>query len=124
MAEKYLKSIDKILNRGLVYLKLDGEFYKIEKIEIKCYQASFHCKQISTGKAFEIKFQVKPEMFTDLVSFGLKDQKYSIFIILKEANDSIWFETSIYELIKQIDDREIREEIKRELYGYEDMEKF
>ena len=89
---------------------------------MKGSEAKFECKQIHSGKAFEIKFQIKTEMFSDLVTFGLKDQKHSIFVILKEPNNSSWFETSVDELIKQIDEREIREEIRKELHSFEDIE--
>lgn len=122
MAERYLKSIDKVLNKSLVYLKLNRNFYRIKRIEMKNLHAKFLCKQIENGRDYEIKFKTSPDMFSDLVTFGLKDKKHGIFVILTESNELSWFETTIEELIKQIDEREIREGIRRELEAYDDME--
>ena len=114
--------IEKVLNKGLVYLKLDEGFYKIKRIEMRKLDMKFHCKEIGKEKEYEVKFRANPKMFSALVTFGLEDKKHSIFMIMAESSKLNWFETSIEELIKQIDEKEVKEDIRRELEIYDDLE--
>ena len=122
MAERHIKNIEKVLNKGLVYLKLDEGFYKIKRIEMRKLDMKFHCKEIGKEKEYEVKFKANPKMFSALITFGLEDKKHSIFMIMAESSKLNWFETSIEELIKQIDEKEVKEDIIRELEIYDDLE--
>ena len=122
MAERYVRAIEKVLGQGRCYLKLDGVLYKVRKIEIKGLEARFDCRSMQDGEEYEIKFKVNRRLLKDLLGFSLKDQKDSIFVISEDEAGTFWFETSMTELLKGIEEKEVRENLRKELSKYMDLE--
>ena len=122
MAERYVKAIEKVLSRGRCYLRLDGVLYRVKKIEIRGLNATFDCKSMHDGEDYEVKFKIERKLLEDLLSFSLKDEKDAIFVISEDAGGTLWFETSMAELIKGVEEREIKENLKRELSNFFDLE--
>jgi len=122
LAERYVKAIEKVLSRGRCYLRLDGVLYRVKKIEIRGLNATFDCKSMHDGEDYEVKFKIERKLLEDLLSFSLKDEKDAIFVISEDAGGTLWFETSMAELIKGVEEREIKENLKRELSNFFDLE--
>ncbi len=122
MAERYVKAIEKVLSRGRCYLRLDGVLYRVKKIEIRGLNATFDCKSMHDGEDYEVKFKIERKLLEDLLSFSLKDEKDAIFVISEDAGETLWFETSMAELIKGVEEREIKENLKRELSNFFNLE--
>lgn len=122
MAERYLKAVQKVLNKGSVYLRLHGSIYKIKSLEIKDSDAKFDCRSLRDGENYEINFKIEKKLMTDLVGFGLRDKPNSVFIISEDADKPIWFETSLQELIVEVEKRALRKDLLKELSTYVDIE--
>lgn len=122
MAERYLKAIDKVLSEGRLYLRFNDVFYKIKSVSIQDLNAKLECRNLQDGEEYEINFKIEKGLLNDLLEFGLKDSRDSVFIISEDQNRPIWFETSIAELIKEVERKELRSDIRRMLGRYADME--
>ena len=122
MAERYLKAIDKVLSEGRLYLRFNDVFYKIKSVSIQDLNAKLECRNLQDGEEYEINFKIEKGLLNDLLEFGLKDSRDSVFIISEDQNRPIWFETSIAELIKEVEKKELRSDIRRMLGRYADME--
>jgi len=122
LAERYLKAIDKVLSEGRLYLRFNDIFYKIKSVSIQDLNAKLECRNMQDGEEYEINFKIEKGLLNDLLEFGLKDSRDSVFIISEDQNKPIWFETSIAELIKEVERKELRSDIRRMLGRYADME--
>ncbi len=122
MAERHLKVIDKILNEGRLYLRFNDVFYKIKSMTIQGLNAKLDCRNMQDGEEYEINFKIETGLLDDLIGFGLKDARSSIFVISEDQSRPIWFETSIAELIKEVERKELKSDIRRMLGGYTDIE--
>jgi hypothetical protein len=122
LAERYLKAIDKVLSEGRLYLRFNNVFYKIKSVSIQDLNAKLECRNLQDGEEYEINFKIEKGLLNDLLEFGLKDSRDSVFIISEDQNRPIWFETSIAELIKEVERKELRSDIRRMLGRYADME--
>jgi hypothetical protein len=122
LAERYLKAIDKVLSEGRLYLRFNDVFYKIKSVSIQDLNAKLECRNLQDGEEYEINFKIEKGLLNDLLEFGLKDSRDSVFIISEDQNRPIWFETSIAELIKEVEKKELRSDIRRMLGRYADME--
>ncbi|WP_309493239.1 hypothetical protein [Candidatus Hecatella orcuttiae] len=122
MAERYLKAVQKVLNKGSVYLRLHGSIYKIRSLEIKGSDAKFDCRSLHNGENYEISFKIEKKLMTDLIGFGLRDKPNSVFVISEDADKPIWFETSLQELIEEVEKRALRKDLLKELSTYADIE--
>ncbi|MHC1564060.1 MAG: hypothetical protein ACXQTF_01860 [Candidatus Hecatellaceae archaeon] len=122
MAEKYLKAVQKVLNKGSVYFKLHDTIYRVKAIEIKGSNAKFECENLQDGEDYEISFKIEKNLMVDLLRFGLKDKPDQVFMISEDLNRPIWFETTLDELIRELEEWKLKKGLKKELAGYKDIE--
>jgi len=111
-----------MLNEGRLYLKFNDTFYKIKSVAVQGLNARFECRSLKDGEEYEIGFKIEKALLDDLLKFGFKDRPSSIFVISEDLNRPIWFETTIGELIKELERKELRSDIRRMLEGYTDIE--
>lgn len=122
LAEKYVRAVQKVLNRGLVYFKLDDSFYRVKAIRIEGSNARFDCESLQNGEEYEVSFKIEEELMADLLRFGLEDKPNSVFIISEDVEKPVWFETSLTELIEGLRRQGVKRDLRRELAAYEDLE--
>jgi hypothetical protein len=122
LAEKYVKAVQKVINKGTVYLRLNNSIYRVKKIEIRGADAKFECKNLRDGEDYEISFKIEKQLMVDIIRFGLNDQPNSIFIISEDLNKPVWFETSLTELIEEAERQGLKRELEKELASYENLE--
>ncbi|MEM3737249.1 MAG: hypothetical protein QXJ75_04085 [Candidatus Bathyarchaeia archaeon] len=117
-----MKVVDKVLSEGRLYLKFNDVFYKVKSLTIQGLSARFDCRSLENGEDYEINFKVDEKLLGDLIRFGLKDERNSIFIISEDMDRPVWFETSIAELIKEVEKKGLKNDLRRTLGMYPDME--
>ena len=122
MAEKYLKAVQKVLNKGSVYFKLHDTIYRVKAIEIKGSKAKFECENLQDGEDYEISFKIERDLMVDLLRFGLKDKPDQVFMISEDLNRPIWFETTLDELIRELEEWKLKKGLQKELAKYKDIE--
>lgn len=122
MAENYIKKIHKIVQNGSIYLRMENRFYKLLDIEVKGSEAEVLCHGMDDDKDLHVKLVMEGGLLKDLVCFGLKDKKNSIFIIDKDTSKQIWFETSVESLTREIYTKELYKIMEHKLRSYKDIE--
>jgi hypothetical protein len=122
LAESHIKKVHKTVENGTVYLRTENKFYRLNDIEIKGSKAKVQCHGMDDGKELQFELEIKGNLLQDLVGFGLRDSKNSIFIIVNEDNRNLWFETSVNTLTEGIYKKELGKIIKTKLTAYQDIE--
>ena len=122
MAESYIRKVHKVVKNGSVYLRMQNRFYMLLDIEMSGSQAKVLCHGVDDGKDLHVKLVLEEKLLKDLIGFGLRDKKNSIFIIVKDKDKKIWFETSVETLTEEIYKRELGRIMKRKLDSYQDIE--
>ena len=122
MAESYIRKVHKVVKNGSVYLRMQNRFYMLLDIEMSGSEAKVLCHGVDDGKDLQVKLVLEEKLLKDLIGFGLRDKRNSIFIIVKDRDKKIWFETSVETLTEEIYRRELGRVMKRKLDSYQDIE--
>jgi hypothetical protein len=94
----------------------------VKAIEIKGSNAKFECENLQDGEEYEISFKIEKDLMVDLLRFGLKDKPDQVFMISEDLNRPIWFETTLDELIRELEEWKLKKGLKKELAEYKDIE--
>ena len=122
MAENHIREVHKVVKNCAVYLRMENRFYRLIDIEMKGSEAGMLCRGVDDGKELQVKLAIDRKLIQDLLGFGLRDKKNTIFIIVKDAVEKIWFETSVETLTEEMYRRELGRVMKRKLGSYHDIE--
>jgi len=122
LAERYIRKVHKVVKNGSVYLRMQNRFYMLLDIEMRGSEAKVLCHGVDDGKDLQVKLVLEEKLLKDLIGFGLRDKRNSIFIIVKDRDKKIWFETSVETLTEEIYRRELGRVMKRKLDSYQDIE--